>query len=239
MIKKICVLFLFIASAPLYLASAANGAEPKELTINYAAQNFKGPPKFKVLAYNEDSSRSVWSSKTITAEGGVDTERYGGNMSLKWESLKFQIPSNLSIDYFRIRFTNDECCGPKKGGQVYGDRNFYVKWLNFEGKRYSASRGKQKTCSSGKHTPGKMFCAGTLDIKVAKSEKSEPSVSQPTVASANRKKTLCGYKFDESQSRSDMIAVQKGLAKRKLYTGGIDGVFGSGSCKAFNKWAEC
>ena len=51
--------------------------------------------------------------------------------------------------------------------------------------------------------------------------------------------SVCGYKFDESQSRSDMIAVQKGLAKRKLYTGGIDGVFGSGSCKAFNKWAEC
>jgi hypothetical protein len=51
--------------------------------------------------------------------------------------------------------------------------------------------------------------------------------------------SVCGYKFDESQSRSDLIAVQKGLAKRKLYTGGIDGVFGSGSCKAFNKWAEC
>ena len=58
MIKKICVLFFFIASAPLYLASAANGAESLSAvgfsSVKCAAHNVTGP------ARGQFGVNSVW-----------------------------------------------------------------------------------------------------------------------------------------------------------------------------------
>jgi len=58
-------------------------------------------------------------------------------------------------------------------------------------------------------------------------------------ASASGTRSVCGYSFDESKSSSELVAIQKALIKRKLYTGGPDGVFGPGSCAALKRWANC
>ena len=52
-------------------------------------------------------------------------------------------------------------------------------------------------------------------------------------------KSVCGYNFSEGKSASDLKSIQRGLAKRNLYNGGIDGKFGKGSCSALTKWAKC
>ncbi|MDB2323888.1 hypothetical protein N9V38_04290, partial [Planktomarina temperata] len=52
-------------------------------------------------------------------------------------------------------------------------------------------------------------------------------------------KSVCGYSFSEGKSQSDLKSIQRGLAKRNLYNGGIDGKFGKGSCSALEKWAKC
>ena len=158
----VCFLAFAVTTLPASILSA------QELTVKYAAEDFKGPPKFTVQAFKNDSSRAVWRSKTITAEGGLDTTRFGGDMNrLKWQNVSFQIPPNLGIDYFKIRFLNDACCGATRGGKKYGDRNFYVQEITFNKKVYSARRGKQKTCKGSKQKAGEMFCAGTLEIAVA------------------------------------------------------------------------
>ena len=50
---------------------------------------------------------------------------------------------------------------------------------------------------------------------------------------------ICGYRVFEGRSLSDLMSIQRGLAKRNLYTGGIDGKFGKKSCSALKKWAKC
>ncbi|MDA7479626.1 hypothetical protein N8995_02060 [Planktomarina temperata] len=49
----------------------------------------------------------------------------------------------------------------------------------------------------------------------------------------------CGYRFIEAKSHSELSSIQRGLAKRNLYGGSIDGKFGKGSCEAFKIWAKC
>ena len=246
--------FILIVSSSMLLAPevsattaalSVSSSTAQELTVNYAAQDFKGAPKFKVLAYKDGSTSPIWTSKIITAEGGVDTERYGGQISLlKWKNKIFQIPSNINFDYFRIHFLNDKCCGVKKGNKTFGDRNFYVKWISFEGNRYWASRGKQKTCRGGGAKAGEMFCVGKLDITVANNA---AKVIYGDVLGSNERgspapsgiDTICGFQLEKAKARSELVAIQKALAKRKLYSGSIDGVFGVNSCKALNKWAKC
>jgi len=50
---------------------------------------------------------------------------------------------------------------------------------------------------------------------------------------------ICGYRVFEGRSLSDLMSIQRGLAKRSLYSGAIDGKFGKGSCSALTKWAKC
>ena len=50
---------------------------------------------------------------------------------------------------------------------------------------------------------------------------------------------LCGYELQKPKTKSDLVSIQKGLAKRNLYNGGIDGKFGKGSCSALARWAKC
>ena len=51
--------------------------------------------------------------------------------------------------------------------------------------------------------------------------------------------TVCGLHFSKAKSRSELINLQRGLLKRKLYKGNFDGEFGANSCKALKKWAAC
>ena len=80
-IIAVCIVGLF--------ATFSSAATAQELVVRYAAQDYKGAPKFKVSGYQNGSNRSVWNSPVITAVGGVDTERFGGNQSrLKWQNAK-------------------------------------------------------------------------------------------------------------------------------------------------------
>ena len=230
------LMFCFLAFAATTLPASILFAQ--ELTVKYAAADFKGPPKFTVQAFKNDSSRAVWRSKTITAEGGLDTTRFGNDRNrLKWQNVSFQIPPNLGIDYFKIRFLNDECCGTTRGGKKYGDRNFFVQKITFNRNVYFASRGKQKTCPNSRNKAGEMFCAGTLEIAVKNN--TDPATSAQAVSNASLAKSVCGYNFSAGKSPLDLKSIQRGLAKRKLYNGGIDGKFGKGSCSALEKWAKC
>ena len=62
--------------------------------------------------------------------------------------------------------------------------------------------------------------------KVAFELKSMPSV----------KPSLCGFELENVQTSSNLKSIQRGLAKRNLYNGGIDGKFGKGSCSALERW---
>ncbi|MDB9943262.1 hypothetical protein OAD29_00030 [bacterium] len=65
--------------------------------------------------------------------------------------------------------------------------------------------------------------------KVAFELKSMPSV----------KLSLCGFELENVQTISNLKSIQRGLANRDLYNGGIDGKFGKGSCSALTKWSKC
>ena len=210
----------------------SSAALAQELVVRYAAQDYKGAPKFKVSGYQNGSNRSVWNSPVITAVGGVDTERFGGKRSrLKWQNAKLQVKPGLQIDYFRIWFLNDHCCGPNRGGEQFGDRNLFIRSIAFGGKRYWASRGTQKTCTTGRNKPGEMFCSGTLDIKVMRSAKSSADV----VASAAPE--LCGIPVSGvNLGDSALRRIQSGLRSLGTYSGAIDGIMGRGSCGALRAY---
>mgnify|MGYP000512763634 CR=1 FL=1 len=53
------------------------------------------------------------------------------------------------------------------------------------------------------------------------------------------KPSLCGFELENVQTISNLKSIQSGLAKRSLYSGGIDGKFGKGSCSALTKWSKC
>ncbi|MDA7461594.1 hypothetical protein N8914_06260 [Planktomarina temperata] len=203
----------------------ASTLSAEQLTVRYAAQNYKGPPKFRLQAYNKGSSRAVWRSKTIEAKGGFDTERFGTNRaSLRWQTITFQLDPNIDADYFRISFLNDNAAAnPSRG-----DRNFFVRWIEYRGKRYQASKGK-KSAKCDQQT-WVMACSGSLDIMVNNDGKDNEVFGITNV---------CGYTFSNGKSQSDLKSIQRGLAKRNLYNGGIDGKFGKGSCSALEKWAKC
>jgi peptidoglycan hydrolase-like protein with peptidoglycan-binding domain len=197
----------------------------EQLTVKYAAQNYEGPPRFQVQAYNNGSSRPVWSSKSIKAKGGFDTKKFGNNRaSLFWQTITFQIEPSTDVNYFRIRFLNDHAAADASKG----DRNLFVRWIEYRGERYPASKGKKSANCDQKAWV--MACAGSLDIMVNNDGKNKEAYGITNV---------CGYTFSNGKSRSDLMSFQRGLAKRNLYSGGIDGKFGKGSCSALERWAKC
>jgi hypothetical protein len=223
---RLDLLKLIVITLSLFVTTLlASSLSAEQLTIKYAAQNYKGPPKFRLQAYNKGSSRAVWSSKLIEAKGGFDTERFGTNRaSLRWQTISFQVDPNNDVDYFRISFINDNAAAnPSRG-----DRNFFVRWIEYQGKRYQASKGK-KSANCDKKT-WVMACAGRLEIMVDNDGKGKEVYGITNV---------CGYAFSNGKSRSNLMSIQRGLAKRNLYSGGIDGKFGKGSCSALTKWAKC
>ena len=136
--------------------------------VRYAAENFKGPPAFDLSAIEDKQGKRTftWSSKTIHAEGGIDTERFGrvDTQDLNWNIAKFTVPDNLSFDRLRITFFNDHCCGP--GGPDGGDRNLFIDWVVLDNKLFQAAQGSQETCrdGNGDENPGRMYCSGWLEL---------------------------------------------------------------------------
>ena len=219
--------FTFIVTlvAACLTAMMATSVFAEQLTVKYAAQNYEGPPRFQVQAYNNGSSRPVWSSKSIKAKGGFDTKKFGNNRaSLFWQTITFEIEPSTDVNYFRIRFLNDHAAADASKG----DRNFFVRWIEYRGKRYQASKGK-KSAKCDQQT-WVMACAGSLDIMVNNDGKDNEVFGITNV---------CGYTFSNGKYPSDLKSIQRGLAKRNLYNGGIDGKFGKGSCSALEKWAKC
>ena len=135
--------------------------------IRYAAENFEGPPKFRVVGYGVvDGKRSVvWQSAPIETKGGVDTERFGrvdSAAELTWTSETFQLPDDVGlIDQFMVWFENDHCCGP--GGPQGGDRNLYLDWVRHNDRVFLASQGSKRTTCSVLN-PGAMYCNGSLRL---------------------------------------------------------------------------
>ena len=219
--------FTFIVTlvAACLTAMMATSVFAEQLTVKYAAQNYEGPPRFQVQAYNNGSSRPVWSSKSIKAKGGFDTKKFGNNRaSLFWQTITFQIEPSTDVNYFRIKFLNDHAAADASKG----DRNLFVRWIEYRGERYPASKGKKSANCDQKAWV--MACAGSLDIMVNNDGKNKEAYGITNV---------CGYTFSNGKSRSDLMSFQRGLAKRNLYSGGIDGKFGKGSCSALERWAKC
>ena len=143
-------------------------AATRPVFIRYAAEDFRGPPRFNIYALAPDKDGnpiSIWESGPVNAIGGIDTERFGRveDSELPWQISRFEIPSNLVPTAFRVSFLNDRCCGP--GGSDGGDRNFYLQWLTFNGQVFPASKATQKTqCSDpdSDRQPGRMYCGGSV-----------------------------------------------------------------------------
>jgi len=215
-----------------------------ELIVRYKAEDFKGPPKFNVAARKDGSWGAVWRSKTVTTTGGVDTFKFGSNRNrVNWQDAKFNLPANLEFDYVTIRFLNDECCGPTRDGKKFGDRNLFIRFIELNGKKYWATRGTQNTCGR-RDTPGEMYCNGTLKIKVDLKKQ----IDNPKQSVAEQKLTkepvpqftkICGIPATGVILNRDKIkTIQRQLKKRGLYSGGIDGIMGSGSCEGLKRFIQ-
>jgi len=154
--------------------------ETKVAMVRYAAENFKGPPAFDLSAIEDKQGKRTftWSSKTIHAEGGIDTERFGrvDTQDLNWNIAKFTVPDNLSFDRLRITFFNDHCCGP--GGPDGGDRNLFIDWVVLDNKLFQAAQGSQETCrdGNGDKNPGRMYCSGWLELTQFEEVKDETEI---------------------------------------------------------------
>lgn len=151
------------------------------IRVRYAAENFQGPPHFRVHVMQENDEgvlRFDWVSPVIVAEGGIDTERYGRVMAadLPWREVEISVPKEINPDAFRISFLNDKCCGV--GGSDGGDRNFFVDWLSYDGRLYPVSSGEQRTnCTSPNddREPGRLYCAGHVTLTEYVTEETEPT----------------------------------------------------------------
>ena len=270
MIKKICVLFLFIASAPLYLASTANGNESLSAVrfSSVSVEGYDGPargqfgvtPLVTVTNLTLDNEKLPKKYITFEFEGDVrsnELNQIGFTSKLGMTSkIKDSVASQKNHSQLgnRFYFYTNQVSKTKAFMESLSetDRRIVkaICTIFADDKLSSKIIDAVRRDSKGKSSEYKDFFSSTNENKRLKEMKGLGSACLKSLRSVDNSTnysqsvslgttSVCGYKFDESQSRSDMIAVQKGLAKRKLYTGGIDGIFGSGSCKAFNKWAEC
>ncbi len=152
------------------------------IRVRYAAEDFKGPPRFRVFVMQENNEGDLiidWVSPVVVAEGGIDTERYGRVMAseLPWREAEVLIPREINPDAFRISFLNDRCCGV--GGSDGGDRNLYVDWLSYGDRLYPASSGEQRTsCSSpdADREPGRLYCEGDVILTEYVTQATEPTL---------------------------------------------------------------
>ena len=139
----------------------------RSVFIRYAAEDFEGPPEFRISAATTvgDRSQIAWISQTQTAKGGIDTARFGRveTSDLPWRIAQVDFSEDIDPVKIIVYFQNDHCCGP--GGSDGGDRNFFVDWVALDGRLYPAAQGKQITnCSNNQENPGRMYCSGRLEM---------------------------------------------------------------------------
>ena len=154
--------------ASMMAPADTDSAATRPVFVSYAAEDFRGPPRFIVRALGSSADgkqTTIWESRPVDAIGGIDTERFGRveTSELPWRISRFEIPSNVNPDAFRVSFLNDQCCGP--GGSDGGDRNFYLQWVTFNGQVFPATKAVQKTqCTDPEsdREPGRMFCSGSV-----------------------------------------------------------------------------
>ena len=201
----------------------------RSVFIRYAAENFEGPPKFRISAATTDGDRSriVWSSQTQTAEGGIDTARFGRveTSDLPWRIAKVGFPEEINPFSMIVDFHNDHCCGP--GGSDGGDRNFFVDWVALDGRLYPAALGKQITnCSNNQENPGRMYCSGQLKMTEFV-ELSGPEAGQIAASQTGQGLQVDRVAFEWSDSydpNSDWQSVNFGLLKPRLGSIEVDAV---------------
>ena len=201
----------------------------RSVFIRYAAEDFEGPPKFRISAATTDGDRSriVWSSQTQTAEGGIDTARFGRveTSDLPWRIAKVDFPEEIDPFAMIVYFQNDHCCGP--GGSDGGDRNFFVDWVALDGRLYPAALGKQITnCRNNQENPGRMYCSGQLKmidfIELSGPEAGQIAASQPGQGlQVDRVAFEWGDSYDPN---SDWQSVNFGLLKPRLGSIEVDAV---------------
>ena len=260
MIKKICVLFLFIASAPLYLASTANGNESLSAVrfSSVSVEGYDGPargqfgvtPLVTVTNLTLDNEKLPKKYITFEFEGDVrsnELNQIGFTSKLGMTSkIKDSVASQKNHSQLgnRFYFYTNQVSKTKAFMESLSetDRRIVkaICTIFADDKLSSKIIDAVRRDSKGKSSEYKDFFSSTNENKRLKEMKGLGSACLKSLRSVDNSTnysqsvslgttSVCGYKFDESQSRSDMIAVQKGLAKRKLYTGGIDGKFGKGA----------
>ena len=142
---------------------------PDKIIVRYGAENFEGPPKFKVKLLKKKEGKSyavnVWRSKTITAKGGHDTGLFGRveRSQIPWMITDLDYDPGTSFDTVAIEFMNDHCCGP--GGSDAGDRNLFIEWVKVGNKLFLAQDGEQISgCKNGNRNPGHLHCSGIVKM---------------------------------------------------------------------------
>ena len=198
------------------------------IRVRYAAENFQGPPHFRVSVMQENDEgvlRFDWVSPVVVAEGGIDTERYGRVMAadLPWREVEISVPREINPDAFRISFLNDKCCGV--GGSDGGDRNFFVDWLSYDGRLYPVSSGEQRTnCTSpnADREPGRLYCGGHVTLTEYVTEDTEP-----TFARSSDQMLIDRVAFEwaeEMRGGDDWVSFSLGLLAPRLGSVGAEAI---------------
>jgi uncharacterized protein (DUF1800 family) len=201
----------------------------RSVFIRYAAEDFEGPPKFRISAATTDNDRSkiAWSSQPQIAEGGIDTARFGRveTSDLPWRIAKVDFPEDIDPVEMIVYFQNDHCCGP--GGSDGGDRNFFVDWVALDGRLYPAAEGKQiSNCSNSQENPGGMYCSGRLEmtefIELLGPESGQIAASQPGQGlQVDRVAFDWGNSYDPN---SDWQSLNFAMLKPRLGSIGVDAI---------------
>ena len=117
------------------------------IIIRYGAENFEGPPKFKIMLLNNQKNpyknELKWKSPMISAKNGHDTELFGrvSREEIPWTMQTFDIDPSIEFNKVSVHFVNDHCCGP--GGSDGGDRNFFLDWIKIGKNLFLAQDGRQ------------------------------------------------------------------------------------------------
>ena len=146
------------------------------IIIRYGAENFEGPPKFKIMLLNNQKNpyknELKWKSPMISAKNGHDTELFGrvSREEIPWTMQTFDIDPSIEFNKVSVHFVNDHCCGP--GGPDGGDRNFFLDWIKIGKNLFLAKDGRQNSnCTNNNNNPGFLYCSGNVTMDITQSIK--------------------------------------------------------------------
>ena len=167
------------------------------IIIRYGAENFEGPPKFKIMLLNNQKNpyknELKWKSPMISAKNGHDTELFGrvSREEIPWTMQTFDIDPSIEFNKVSVHFVNDHCCGP--GGSDGGDRNFFLDWIKIGKNLFLAKDGRQNSnCTNNNNNPGFLYCSGNVTMDITQSIKVENST-----------------KINEVQNKKDQLIIER------------------------------